>query len=466
VVVVDTERLIPPAVSSTQAYVPEFMFDIDPADPAAGRGVGFFLRVATTSPGSLRARMVDARSGDFVDLMRVDPPDSGDASAEPRPFSASTRGALAAGTGLFWPAGPAAPPADLEYRFAFVLPDAGWGPFARLHVFQSTTDTGAPLIGGSIELVRDFFYLAVVGDSVQWGNGLQAPDKIAARVADAIEMRTDRKVIQQMLAVAGAPIAPSEFDGVCEGACFPEVPTVRSSIISQADRIERPELVDLVLLDGCINDVGLGTLLDPFTITEELIQLTEASCGDQMTALLEKVRGSAPQAPIVVLGYYQIVAAESDLLGVEAWARSRGITVFPFVGSFRDLATANSVTFREVSDAALTAVVDAANADVEAGAPVIFVRSPFGPEHALFTPESRLWGLVADSRVAYLTDLDLELFPEDPLRTFRFGMCDRATTFTSALECVYVSVGHPNPTGAREIADAIVESLQRSGVLP
>jgi hypothetical protein len=70
-----------------------------------------------------------------------------------------------------------------------------------------------------------------------------------------------------------------------------------------------PKDVNLVLLDGCINDVGaLERLTNPKVSPNEVTHQAKLGCFDGMVQLLKEVSTKFPNAKIIVTGYYQEVS--------------------------------------------------------------------------------------------------------------------------------------------------------------
>lgn len=468
VFLVATERLEPPAVGgSGSVFKPIASFPVDAQDAAAGNAVGFFVTLNTPAPAGLRVALRDVLTDTRYELTRVPPPATGDErapAADPRPFDAYSTEKLRSDAGVFWLAD-GAPNGD-EHRFAVVLPDRTRAARVRLEFFTSVADDGTPLGSARLELVDDFFYVAILGDSVQWGNGLLESDKMSALMIAAIERETSRKVIWQRFAHSGARIVPGTGDSACVVQCWGETPTVSTSITLQAELIERPDLLDLVLMDGCINDVGVGSILNPATPEDRLLALIDQFCDAELGTLLLKLRVLASQAHIIVTGYYPIVGPESDILDLRVWLGTLG---FPSDGEEDFLAqlARRSLIFRDAAHAAMRTAVDRVNA-AAGPATIAFADPGFGPENAISGPDPWLWGLTSTSPVLqdFLDDLGITLFPEDSLQSQRLTNCFDWETIDPSLVCLYVSVGHPNPTGARAYAAAITAALRDLGVLP
>lgn len=469
VFVLDTESLEPPAVGHAKVFKPAAMLDIDPNDPSAGKFEGFFVTLATRDAEALEVRLLDSEAGSLTAFHYVAPPATPaerELASDPGPFDSTTRELLAGGQGVYWLANSDGQTGELRDRFAMLIPEVILSPFTKLQMFTDAADDGTPIGLAEIELVRDFFYLAIIGDSVLWGSGLEEQDKMSALAAEVIERETHKKVVCQRFAHSGARIVPAEGDSICEVNCSGEVPTASTSITVQADLIEHPELVDLVLMDGCINDVGVPSIIDPEIGGDEFAELIRRFCRDEMTTLIGKVRSLAPQARIVVTGYYPIVGPQSDPFGLQQWAKTHDLELGEEGVQFVNAVTANSLLFHDTARDSLSAAVDAVN-EQDAGGPMIAFADPgFGLENSVFAQDSWLWGMSSQSAHFDGIEIDLELFPEDPIDGLRLANCFEPDIIVDVISCVYASVGHPNPTGARAYADAIIEALRDLAVLP
>lgn len=461
------ERLAPPQIPHNgRVFRLEQWVAIDAADPTGPQAASFGLRLETPVPDVLQLRFTNKDTTAAGLLTRVPPPSQAaerELACAGLVFRTDVRDLLATGGGVFWhnADGP-----NGETRLGVLIPAVALGDFNRLDLFTNATPEGAPLNPVTLDLVRnEFLYLAVLGDSVLWGNGLLEPDKIDVLVAGTLQRETRRYAISQRFAQSGAEIVPEPGDGVCETNCFGEAPIVSTNILLQADLIRRPDLLDLVLLDGCINDVGLTTILNPEVPPGDILALTEHFCRDEMAGLLRKVRARAPQARIFVTGYYSFIGPESNVAAIRAWEQAQG-NPLPFDDSPLVAAlVANAEAFAAGATLNLAAAADLVNAETGAAA-ITFVDPQFGPRNAVFAPEPWLWSLTADNMLSDELDTELPLFPEDPLVGVRSRACVEQPVVGSTLTCAYASVGHPNPAGARAYARAIVAALRNLGVLP
>lgn len=468
VVLLNTEQLEPPAVGMLAVFKPGFVYDIDENNPAGGQATGFFLTVFAESPEALKIRVIDTVSHAFTDLLKVPGPASAPETRlaeEPVAYNGDIRSQLESGVGVYWIADTPDQQEASAHRIAVLLRKDLLAPFMRLNVFVSAL-SGIPVGGAQIELVDDFFYLAIIGDSILWGNGLREKNKMSTLVAEVIERELNKKVIQQRYAQSGAHIVPAEGDSICRFNCFGEAPKVSTSITAQVDQIQRPDLVDLVLTDGCISDVGVNTILDPFVTDVQLTQRVTHFCEVQIVALLRKVRTVAPSAHIVVTGYFPIVGPESDLLGLQQWTDVQGADLQPPTAGLLPKLIANSDLFVERVSASLASAVNTVTSDSDGDPLVAFADPGFGSENAVFAPDGWLWSMTNQNASYEGLNLGLDLFPEDPLSDLRLEVCLGRGVVADLIGCLYASVGHPNPTGARAYADSIIAELRNLGVLP
>jgi lysophospholipase L1-like esterase len=465
VFILNTEQLIPPAVFTNKIYKPGFIF----ASDSGNRSAGFFLTVAASVPEDIQARLIDSQTKTKTSLLKVSTPAPSEWAGvdyEPRPFNQTVRDLVSAGTAVYWLTDDSSVQSGLEHRLAVIIPEILRGPFMQLEVYTYTAADGTPIGSDRIEIVDDFFYLAVIGDSVMWGNGLKEENKFTTLVAEAIEAETLNKVIKQVHAVSGAKIVPAEDDGICKFNCIGEVPKAVTSITVQADLIKEPQLIDLILMNGCINDVQISKITDPDITEAELIGLTDDFCNQEMYGLLQKVRSLAPQAYVVVAAYYQFVSPASEILGLEQWELAQGMPPDQDSTALIETLTANSILFHENSLAGLVSAIDAVNNEQTAGDRITLADPGFGPANAICTPNTWLWGLTENPNQTNYLGINLDFIPEDQRLDFRADACLQDNVVPDLIGCLYSSVGHPNPTGARAYADAIIDGLRTLGILP
>ena len=119
-----------------------------------------------------------------------------------------------------------------------------------------------------------------------------------------------------------------------------------------------------------------------------------------------------------------------------------------------DKATRRSHLWIESSNAALQSAIDDFNKQFNRSR-AVFVKSPLTEENAVEAPNTMLFRMLKHG------------VPEDPLYLERKADCDQALTElkrSTGLDypvrfCEVAGVGHPNPTGARKYADAMIAEL-------
>lgn len=465
VAIVETESLERPVVGNERVYVPTTFVTFNGSDGEVPIAVAH-ITVTTTDPNHLSLRLVDGRTSEAVALSRVAQTD-GESFAEGAAPSAQMEGALTSG-GAYWLVDSEGGGDGLRYGIGFAVPEGAFEPGSLIEAYVSRTTGGSPVGGDRIELARGFYYLTALGDSAMWGNGLREDDKFTSLVAQTIQEATGLRVIRTVSALSGATIVPGPDDRLCTVNCSGEVPTVLTSITLQAQSMAHPESVDLVLLDGCGNDIGLDVILSTEDMTSEIDEAARLYCYAEMANLILRVRATAPDAPIVVTGYFPFVSMESDVSYIFSWAESRGIDLGDPAETeqFATAMVANSDAFHADTTAALRDAVELVSTIGEAGPPILFADAGFGPENATFAADAWLWGFTDDAGIADALDIDLKFVPEDPLLGYRAYACLDADAAHNYLNCVYASAGHPNPTGAQAYARAIIDALRQAGVLP
>src|SRR5919106_4388793 len=124
------------------------------------------------------------------------------------------------------------------------------------------------------------FNMLVLGDSVLWGEGLKTEQKSWYHVKLWIEKTTGRPVIEKIEAHSGAVIEGGSDDETfktTDGEVNLAFPTIREEVDRALQHYGDGSKVDLILVSGCVNDIGLPNLLNA-SGSSEITQLTEAKC--------------------------------------------------------------------------------------------------------------------------------------------------------------------------------------------
>jgi len=335
------------------------------------------------------------------------------------------------------------------------------------------------------------FNLLVLGDSIAWGQGLRDEHKAWYQVKTWLEDSVGRKVRQRVEAHSGAVIgSPGDSTGnpvpPLDGEVNRGYPSVNhqigNALLSYAD----PSQVDLVLVNGCINDVDARRLLNAANTADGIRELAQEKCGPPVEAMLSRITMSFPKAHVIITGYYPILSEKtpSDLFMRAMLKRLYSGTAPMNDKQLRtrliDISREWYLTTNRML-AGATNKVDAQLAAKGSGQRALFAEVTFLPEHSFAAPQSRLWGFGASFLRKLLVILTLgrvTLKTNDEQRDQRGTSCkdtfrqspgetkdqERARKNRIAL-CRLAAIGHPNREGAQMYAEAIGKQLKLLGWL-
>jgi hypothetical protein len=324
------------------------------------------------------------------------------------------------------------------------------------------------------------FRFVVLGDSIQWGQGLPEEQKFSELVRRQIQRELHRPaVLVHRYAHSGASIgcAGDGLDGQGKptagnydpGSFLGELPSSAPTIHAQLsalllDGAIAPESVDLVLLDGGINPDDPGSpdgsdpftrVLNPLTQFDDLRSDTVKACSKRMRGLLERIVAGLPNARVVVTGYYPIFSPASSVLRAIPWLDA-AVQSFPLSslleGVLRVRFSELSAVWAEASAAALRTAVAEVNAALGNPPRIGYAHISFAPDNCILAPRPWLWGL--DTFEA-----------EDPIAQERIRLCKEQGRARDPFS-IWASVGHPNQKGALQYAQAVVRTCRELGVLP
>jgi lysophospholipase L1-like esterase len=335
--------------------------------------------------------------------------------------------------------------------------------------------------------------LLVLGDSISWGQGLKDEHKAASLVKSWLQQQTGREVRELMEAHSGAIIGSvdSQVDGAArdatlnlDGELSREYPTVNDQIDEAVRAYTNPSVVDLILVNGCINDLDFRRVLNAANTPDNIRELAQAKCGPPVEALLTRITTVFPAAHVVIIGYYPILTEKSaNDLFMRALAK-RFYSPPPGAPKMNDKSLrarliAISREWYQTSDQMLSGA--ARNVDAQLAAKglhqrVLFADVGFHPENAFAASESRLWGFDASwlrKMLVVFTLGRVQLRSNDERRAFRSNLCksfikkpehetseQEATREDRLMRCRLAAVAHPNRKGAAMYADAIGRILK------
>ena len=342
---------------------------------------------------------------------------------------------------------------------------------------QNTQSTAKPL------------NLLVLGDSILWGQGLKDEHKAWRQVETWLEQTIGREVRAKIEAHSGAVIGSSEsspdnstvwIDGEINRA----VPTVNEQINYALRSYSDRSQVDLVLVDGCINDIDARRLLNASNTPAGIRELAQAKCGAPVEALLEKIAASFPNAHVIITGYYPIVSEKtSNDLFMRALNR-RLYTPAPGAPHRSDKELRRqlidiSKEWYQSSNQKLADAARAVDAKLSASGSrqrVLFAEVEFLSDFAFGSHESRLWGFDASPLRKLLVILAfgrVSIRTNDETRSQRSGSCKQVFKHSEGetqdqkrarewrlMLCKLAALGHPNRKGSAMYVEAITNQLK------
>jgi hypothetical protein len=208
------------------------------------------------------------------------------------------------------------------------------GPAALIvptHIFKPITPShGTPTMVNPLrQNTSSPLKMLTLGDSAMWGNGLRYWNKYSYKVAQDVANATGRTVNLVSFAHSGAnlsneansdyePLMPSD-GGTPPGDLNAGLPTtIQQEACAHTDPCSSD--AEIILLDGCINEVGAQRIALPFSLSgatvREIAQRSHQWCSDKMLALLQSTKSDFPGATIVVSNYWLIVSDKSSPIGV------------------------------------------------------------------------------------------------------------------------------------------------------
>jgi lysophospholipase L1-like esterase len=351
-----------------------------------------------------------------------------------------------------------------------------------------------PASDSSKSSTRDPLHMLVLGDSIMWGQGLKTPDKAWWRIKNWLQEKTGRVVRERIEAHSGAAIEAtpgSERFTSQDGEVNLLTPTINEQVDAARKYYGDPAQVDLILVNGCINDVDVRNLLDAATSLDLLEVSIREKCGGRMQSLLKHITREFPNAYVVVPSYYRIVSPLSDdnsfaRLLVKNLTTQKPESRRMSDKQMRENLVAISELWYQVSTRSLTQAIDAVNSDLrQSGAKqkILFAETQFSPEHAFSAPDTLLWNFMFGSTnlsglrnaIVVLTLGTAAYKPDDEVRDRRSKSCketykrpkgqreekaQKEERETKYLACRYASLGHPNKMGALIYTETIKGQLQ------
>ncbi len=339
-------------------------------------------------------------------------------------------------------------------------------------------------------------HMLVLGDSIMWGQGLRRENKFWWRLKNWLQEKTGRPVLEKIEAHSGAIIGtgdiPPSLFASADGEVNLETPTINQQLDDAVKYYEDASQVDLILVDGCINDVDVRNLLNASLSLETLGKEINAKCGLRMETLLERITTAFPRAHVIVTSYYRIVSHKSENNSFTRLLVKKLNSQNPEARKLTDeQMLTNLINISEewylLSTRQLAQAVAAANTELQrrsSAQKILFAEIEFSPEHAFSAPDTLLWNFKFGStnlsglrKAIILLTLGTAAYKaNDEMRESRSKSCkqtfDRPRSGKKETEpekqyreikylaCRYASLGHPNKMGALVYTEVIKGQLQ------
>jgi hypothetical protein len=255
-----------------------------------------------------------------------------------------------------------------------------------------------------------------------------------------------------------------------------------------------PNDVNLILVDGCINDVGAFKITNPRVSSNDIIHQANLSCYHGMKQLLTEITNKFPNAKVIVAGYYQEISdnSYSKLRELINWIIPYYLTIvlstFPggpaVIGAYfveHNVLTTiirNWRTFASDSTYFLKLAVDEINGPSGcigcpfSGERISLAIPDFRPENAILAERPYVFEFYRKENIGnlglpllyYFRENKLPVGVLDEVKEERAHACNNPGIFSvpnsfDSITCPVASIGHPNFDGAKEYARAITAVL-------
>jgi len=295
--------------------------------------------------------------------------------------------------------------------------------------------------------------MAVLGDSVMWGLGLREEEKASTRVQNWLSQGQGRRVHRRVYAHNGATVYPTNQPfSLVSG----EVILSDPAILRQAQCVDNPEKVQLILVDGCANDVNPANVLNPTVDGGWLRTRINEICRLAVQELLEKIVMRFPKAYVVLTGYYPIMSGETSFFEGARLLQEFGLGEVSFVafGALLPGMAQRSTIWADSMDQVLADVATVVNGRTKteqySNGRIAFAPAGFTQANAIGAWQSFLWSVPSLAFPGSVDDM-YEPRSRDCLQHF--------TRFDDQTVCIKSAAGHPNPKGAATYAQAFITTL-------
>lgn len=322
--------------------------------------------------------------------------------------------------------------------------------------------------------------VVVVGDSAIWGQGLAQDEKYVFKYVkwlndQGIEASLSRKDFSAHSgAIIGNKTELNASELLTENEVnsatyfrrfYPEVPTSYPTILRQLENISDPDNVDLLIMNGGVNDIGITNVAtfndDDF---DDLLQTVQKVSQNMLPGLFKRVNSLLPKTKIIYTGYYPALSNKS-ILPPEYIPSIIGL-LWALEG---DDLQKQAMQFNELFLSEISFQIAQFNSNHEQQ--VVFTPSGFGAENAAYASDNLVFELgektdeaVNEGRAHYCeltknknTGSDNGEVIIGGGRSNNDSLLDWIKKNIDQAQCSLAYVAHPNRAGA----DKYVEQLQK-----
>lgn len=313
------------------------------------------------------------------------------------------------------------------------------------------------------------YKVAVIGDSIAWGNGLSRDETYFTQVATSLRDTLKMPVEVTVYAHSGAKISNEvslEAIGSRVSGIIPDANLNKGypTLMDQAAKVSSD--TDLILVSGGINDVGIMNVLNvnkPANGETGVYSLSEKSIKRPMTELLTYLLDKTEaDTKIVVTGYYPIISSDSTIesqdqvvtIAAQSHEMARtglanGLNINENNINEESRLAENSRAFYGASKDSLISAVDDANKEDNDRNRVVFADPSFEVKNSYGASDS------------FLGELNPDYTSNDDQYPYRSAVVARNSEGNPIedYENQINAIGHPNTKGASQYADVIKTTL-------
>jgi GDSL-like Lipase/Acylhydrolase family len=333
------------------------------------------------------------------------------------------------------------------------------------------------------------FQMLTIGDSVMWGQGLENKDKFRTKVKVLISEKLGLEVNLVNLSHSGATTNEPEKPWFKKketdhkfgdpnrgniGEIPASFPTVFEQLKISTTKFTNPDDVDLVLVDGGINDMNKLKLLITPSLNDQQkknIEQFKEYCGDKYIGkLMSEIKNTYPNARIIVTGYFPLISTGTnrhELFNVIAklfgenkqldnwlglslkWIQNN----LKIKGWYYQQLIKNSENWYQISNQEFENQVTKLNAKepLKGSKRAFFAKVGFDAENSYAAEKTYLWKLQDRTRV------------DDSLYKLREGICEPLKNQYIDFDyfaCHRAALFHPNIDGANAYFESIKTLLE------